>query len=143
MTEKKKKRVNGRGMKARGDAYERELAAHINERTGLNSAFRAPLSGGGKVGMAGGADILGVPDLFIEAKRTERLNVRAALAQAETNIAKTRSPEAPVVITRRNRESTGNSVVALRLDDFLAIYRHYLLRTGVKLADVEEVAAAE
>lgn len=124
------KRSNGRGMKAKGDAYERELAAHINERTGLTTAGRAPLSGGGKVGLAGGADLLGVPGLFVEAKRVERLNVRDALKQAERNIVKTRSPESPIVITRKNLERTGDSIVVMRLDSFLHIYRSHLLAAG-------------
>ena len=123
------KKRNGRGMKAKGDAYERELAAHINEHTGLN-AGRAPLSGGGKVGLSGGADLLGTPGLFVEAKRVERLNVREAMRQAELNIKKTKSPEQPIVVTRMNRESTGDSLVVMRLDSFLEIYRSHLLAQG-------------
>ena len=68
--------------KVKGDKYERELAAHINDATGLNSS-RAPLSGGGKVGMHGTADLIGTPALFIEAKRVERLNFHDAMRQAE------------------------------------------------------------
>lgn len=119
----------------KGSDYERALADHINKATGLKTAHRAPLSGGGKVGMAGGADILGTPDLFIEAKRTERLNVREALRQAETNVSKTNAPERPVVITRRNREAMGDSLVVMRLDDFLSVYRSHLLHTGVPTDD--------
>jgi hypothetical protein len=118
-------------MKEKGSVYERELAAYLNERLGLSTS-RAPLSGGGKVGLgSGGADLIGTPDLFVEAKRTERLNLRAALRQAETNIRKTRSPEAPVVITRMNREPTGDSLVCMRLDFFLALYASHLTLTGV------------
>lgn len=123
------RRPNGRGMKAKGDDYERELAAHINARTGINCG-RAPLSGGGFVGLAGGADLIGTPFLFVEAKRTERLNVRDAMKQAEVNIKKTQSPEAPIVITRRNREATGDSLVVMRLDAFLNLYRTNLLTSG-------------
>lgn len=132
MTEEapKKKRTNGRGMKARGDAYERELAAYLSDKLGIN-ASRAPLSGGGFVGLnSGGADLLGVPDLFVEAKRVEALNFREALRQAETSISKTRAPELPIVVNRRNRESEGAAVVAMRLDDFIAIYRSHLLFHG-------------
>ena len=97
-------------MKAKGDKYERELAAYINEQTGLDS-FRAPLSGGGHVNMVGGADLLGTPDLFVEAKRVERLNFHDALRQAETNIEKTRSDSSAVVINRnqcQNLHSANN-----------------------------------
>jgi hypothetical protein len=122
--------LSGRGHKQKGDKYERELAAYFNEKTGLSS-FRAPLSGGGKVGMAGGADILGTPDLFIEAKRVERLNFHDALRQAETNIEKTRSESCPVVINRKSRMKTGDSLVLLRLDDFLKFYLSYLQKEGL------------
>lgn len=130
------KRSNGRSMKAKGDLYERELAAYISEQTGI-TAGRAPLSGGGKVGLAGGADLIGTPGLFVEAKRVERLSFREALSQAELNIKKTRSPEAPIVITRRNRESTGDSLVVMRLDSFLEIYRSHLLASGYVRERVE------
>ncbi len=115
--------------KRKGDNYERELAAYINTATGLKSE-RAPLSGGGNVGMAGGADLLGAPGLFIEAKRVERLNFHAALRQAERNKEQTNSPEMPVVVNRKNRMSTGDSLVLLRLDDLLTLYRHFLANEG-------------
>ncbi len=121
--------------KRKGDTYERELAAYINEKTGLNTAHRAPLSGGGKVGMSGGADILGVPSLFIEAKRVERLNFHDALRQAERNIDKTNSPEKPIVINRKNRMPTGESLCLMRLDDLLVFYCAYLKLHGIVCED--------
>lgn len=42
----------------------------------------------------------------------ERLSFHEAMRQAETNIEKTQSPEAPIVVNRRNRESTGDSLIA-------------------------------
>jgi Holliday junction resolvase len=122
--------VKGRGSKAKGDKYERELSAYINDKTGLES-FRAPLSGGGKVGLAGGADILGTPELFIEAKRVERLNFHDAMRQAEANVEKTRSQSAPIVINRKSRMSTGDSLCLMRLDDFLKFYIAYLRLEGL------------
>ena len=121
--------VKGRGSKAKGDNYERELAAYINEHTGLNS-FRAPLSGGGHVNMIGGADLLGTPDLFVEAKRVERLNFHDALRQAERNITITKSTDAPIVINRKSRMKTGDSLCLLRLDDLLKYYKAYLQKEG-------------
>ncbi len=117
--------MGGRSSKNKGDNYERELAAYINESTSIQS-FRAPLSGGGHVGLSGGADLMGTPHLFVEAKRVERLNFHAAMNQAETNKIKTNSPEHPIVITRRNRMKTGESLCVLRLDDFLEMYKVYL-----------------
>ncbi len=121
--------MSGRGMKQKGDKYERELAAYINEHTSLNS-FRAPLSGGGHVGLSGGADILGAPDLFIEAKRVERLNFHDAMRQAETNIEKTESKDVPIVINRKNNMKTGDSLCLIRLDAFLVFYRSFLREGG-------------
>lgn len=121
-------------QKRKGDDYERELASYINEKVGI-SCFRAPLSGGGKVGMVGGTDILGAPELFIEAKRVERLNFHDALRQAEGNIGKTASQDRAIVINRRSREPTGRSLVLIRLDDFLDLYRGYLARHGVVETD--------
>jgi|TARA_Y100000401_G_C8269995_1_gene197851 hypothetical protein len=117
-------------QKKKGDDYERELAKYINQETGLKTAHRAPLSGGGYVDMSGGADVLGVPGIFIEAKRVERLNFHEALRQAERNIGKTNAPEVPIVINRKNRMKTGESLCLIRLDDFLKFYCSYLRETG-------------
>lgn len=122
--------MGGRGSKTKGDKYERELAAYINEKTGLES-FRAPLSGGGKVGMTGGADILGTPELFIEAKRVERLNFHDAMRQAEKNLDITKSHSSPIVINRKSRMNTGDSLCLIRLDEFLKFYVAYLRLEGL------------
>jgi len=118
-------------QKNKGDNYERELAAYINKHTGLDS-FRAPLSGGGNLTTHGGADLLGTPNLFIEAKRVERLNFHDALAQAERNQDMSGAhTHAPIVINRRNRMSTGDSLCLLRLDAFLFFYKYYLKNEGI------------
>lgn len=131
--------MSGRGMKQKGDNYERELAAYINEHTSLQS-FRAPLSGGGHVGLSGGADILGVPSLFIEAKRVERLNFHDAMRQAETNIEKTQSDDVAIVMNRKNRMKTGDSLCLLRLDDFLVFYNAFLREKGFVKDEGEDEA---
>jgi len=115
--------------KRKGDGFERELASYINDATGLSS-FRAPLSGGGTIEYSGGADLVGTPNLFVEAKRVEKLNFHAALAQAEKSIGKTNCPDMPVVINRRNRQTTGQSLCLLRLDDLLTLYRYFLEAEG-------------
>ena len=118
--------------KKKGDVYERELAHYIAEKTGMRDIQRAPLSGGGFVGkFMGGADLLGTPGLFIEAKRVEKLNFHEALRQAEHNKEKTKSPEAPIVINRMNRMTTGQSLCLIRLDDLLTFYNAYLREEGV------------
>lgn len=117
-------------QKQKGDNYERELASYINTHTGLDSS-RAPLSGGGAIGiLSGGADLLGVPGLFIEAKRVERLNFHDAMRQAEHNRESRQTQDVPIVINRKNRMATGNSLCLLRLDDLLAFYKAYLRQEG-------------
>lgn len=130
-TVSRKPRLTARGAKNKGDRYERELAAFFNDALGITTAQRAPLSGGGKVGVAGGADLVGVPDLFVEAKRKEKVSFREAMRQAETNLALARSPDIPVVITRSNNEPTAHSFVFMRLEDFIKFYRAYLVQEGV------------
>ena len=80
--------------------------------------------------MSGGADILGVPELFVEAKRVERLNFHDALRQAERNADKTKSSDTPIVINRKNRQPTGDSLCLVRLDEFLKFYKAYLVQQG-------------
>lgn len=120
-------------QKAKGDGYERELAAYLNDQlfAGREQVFRTPLSGGGMHVSRGAADLTGTPDLHVEAKRVERLNIRTALAQAERNAAGT--PDTPIVVNRRNREKTGESLVTLRLDEFLKLYAAYLTVAGYKI----------
>ena len=118
-------------QKRKGDGYERELAAYFNDVCGLSS-YRTPLSGGGRVDMTPAADLMGTPGLFVEAKRVERLNFHAALAQAERNRDRDSGAdtEITVVINRRSRMTTGQSLCLLRLDDLLELYRHYLRANG-------------
>ena len=122
----------GNPQKAKGDKYEVDLSKYFNEFIyGEEQCQRAPLSGGGKIGLhAGGADLLGTTGLFVEAKRVERLNFRDAMSQAERNIAQTRSPEYAVVITRRNREALDDSVCMMRLKDYKELYKAWLQVNG-------------
>ena len=122
----------GNPQKAKGDKYEVDLAHYFNDNVFKEERCqRAPLSGGGKVGLhAGGADLLGTPCVFVEAKRVERLNVRDAMRQAERNIDQTRSSEAPVVITRRNHEALEDSLVVMRLKEWKEMYITYLTSEG-------------
>lgn len=105
--------------KQKGDRFERELADYLRDRVGLADCHRVPLSGGGVgVGRATG-DLEGTPLISIEAKAVQNLSVREALRQSKRNA----SPgDLPVVINRRNRESTDDAVVSLRLTDFCDLY---------------------
>lgn len=127
--------MKGRGCKEKGAKFERELAAWLNEYVyGRDSAYRAPLSGGGggvNERMTGGADLVGTPLIHVEAKRVERLNVRDALLQAERSLSKTHGTEVPVVINRRNRELTEDSIVVMRLKDWRILYLALLHLEGI------------
>ena len=115
------KRLTGKSLKRKGDTFERALARwfNVNLFGGTERVTRAPLSGGGYTSLnAGGADLIGLPLVFVEAKRTEKLNIREALRQAIGNVFKRQSPDVPVVITRRSQEKLEDSIVALRLSDF-------------------------
>ena len=122
---------SGRGSKAKGSDYERELAAHLNENVGLNSR-RALLSGGGR--NDGGSDLEGTPLIHIEAKRTETFSPYAAMEQAEASISKSGVKTMPVVIQRRNQVKTGKSMVVMRMDDWMQLYSAYLEKKGVSLS---------
>lgn len=115
---------------AKGNLYEREIAAYFNDKLGL-SARRAPLSGGGASFGAPGsgvgtADLMGVPGIHVEAKFVQRLAVWDAIDQAERSVKQHKSPELPTVITRRNRVETGQSLVVMRLEDWIKLYASHL-----------------
>ena len=88
--------------------------------------------------MTGGSDVLGTPELFIEAKRVERLNFHDAMRQAERNIKTSNSPDVPIVVNRKNRMTTGDSLCLIRLDDFLKFYLAFLKQEG-HVGDNEEM----
>ena len=70
-------------------------------------------------GANGDADVVGLPGLHIECKRVERLDLYAAMAQAEHD-----APDGmlPVVMHRRNNCQW---LVTMRLDDYMEIYREW------------------
>ena len=114
-------KLSGKALKRKGDTYERDLARWFNTKLfgGTERVTRAPLSGGGYTSLnAGGADLIGLPLVFVEAKRVEKLNIREALRQAINNTEKRQTPDVPVVITRRSNEKMEDSIVAFRLRDF-------------------------
>lgn len=118
---------SGRGSKAKGSDYERELAAYLNAAVGL-SARRALLSGGGR--NEGGSDLDGTPLIHVEAKRTETFSPYAAMTQAEEAIKKGRQPVFPVVMQRRNKVPTAQSLVVMRAEHWAVMYAAFLRERG-------------
>lgn len=135
-------RLSARGSKAKGDNYERELAKYLNDFLygGDDIIFRAPLSGGGRTNNLGGgaADLSGTAEIWVEAKRTERFSPYAAMEQAEAGIEGRRSDDMPVVVSRRNRMKTEESLVVMRMEDWIVLYSAYLRSIGHKLYSAED-----
>lgn len=119
--------------KQKGDVFEREIAAYLNATVfgGREQVFRRPLSGGGRTfGGGGESDLEGLPGLWAECKRTERLNLHEAMAQALKGSTARGCIEAPVIFNRRNRQSTGETYVTMALDHFIPLLRAWYEKSG-------------
>lgn len=68
-------------------------------------------------GVNGDADVVGLPGVHIEVKRTERFKLYDAMEQAERDA---REDEIPAVFTRKNNK---NWLVCMRLEDFMGMYK--------------------
>ena len=96
----------------KGAAGERELA-QILRAYGFEARRGQQFSGA-----SGDPDIVtNMPDIHIECKRVERLNIYEAMAQS---INDARIGETPVVMHRKNREEW---LVSMRLGDFIKLYK--------------------
>ena len=95
----------------KGKRGEREVALIVREH-----GFEAR-RGQQYCGANGDADVVGVPGLHIEVKRTEKFRMYEALDQA---INDAREDELPVVFTRKNN---CDWVACLRLDDFMELFK--------------------
>lgn len=102
------------GLRSRrkGAAFERELVHRFRaELPGLSIRRGAQARGGNE------APDVDVPGLWVEAKHGQKVNHRAALAQAIRDAAGTRMP---VAVCKDDRS---DPIVLMRLDDFLALWR--------------------
>lgn len=68
-------------------------------------------------GANGDADVIGLPNIHIECKRVERLNLYDAMAQSKSDA---KQGEIPVVMHRKDK---CDWLVTLSLDDFMKIYK--------------------
>ena len=104
--------VNGKQKGAKG---ERELAKVLREH-GYTNARRSQQY----CGVNGDADIVeALPNIHIECKRVERLNLYDAMAQAKSDA---KGGKLPAVFHRKNRSKW---LVTMELDDFMEIYKEY------------------
>ena len=94
----------------KGKVGERELAKKLREY-GYDCRRGVQYSG-----IAGDADVIGLPGLHLEIKRVERLNVSDAMAQSKRDA---KEGEIPVVMHRKNYEDW---LVTMTLDSFMTLY---------------------
>lgn len=93
----------------KGACGERELAAYLRDK-GFDSKRGQQFRGG-----QDSPDVIGLPGIHLEVKRTEKLSLYDALDQAVRDA----GGNVPVVIHRKNRREW---VAIVRLDDFLGMY---------------------
>ena len=103
--------VNSRRKGAEG---EREFARLVREH-GFDARRGQQFSGG-----ADSPDVVtDIPGIHVECKRTNRLQLRAAMDQAERDAG---GGQIPVVAHRADRQSW---LVTLNADDFLKLFKNY------------------
>ena len=105
--------VNG---KRKGKNGELELSQKFKEY-GYNT--RRSVQYNGKAD-EGEADLLGLPGIHVECKRTERLNIYDAVDQAKRD--STGKNQIPVVFHRKNHYEW---LAIMPLDDFMKLYREW------------------
>ena len=113
MASKRKGKTNS---KRKGKTGELELARKLRE---LGFDTRRSVQYNGKE-EEGQADLLGLPGIHIECKRTEKLSLYDAVNQAKRD--SEGKDEIPVVFHRRNNCEW---LAILPLDEFIKIYREY------------------
>lgn len=101
----------GKLSREKGKVGEREVGQKLRDRGFVNARRGVQYQGG-----PGSADVVGLPHMHLEVKRTERLNLYGALTQAKADAA---VGNTPVVVHRSSRRDW---VAILGFDEFLALY---------------------
>lgn len=101
----------GNKSQRKGADGERELAAVLRE-------YGYSIERGGSMSFGEVPDLVGLCGIHIEVKRTERLNVSAAMKQADRDSERFKDG-APAVFHRRSREPW---LVTMRLTDWIPLY---------------------
>lgn len=97
--------------KSKGAKGEREVARIL---TGYGYPCRR---GQQYSGANGDADVVGLPDIHIEVKRREKLNIYEAISQA---VRDAKAGTLPTVFHRKNNEAW---LVTMRLTDWMKLYK--------------------
>lgn len=99
----------------KGARAERELAKVLSDLSAFSCRRGQQYSGAN-----GDADVVGLPMIHIECKAVERLNLRDAMAQSESDA---REDEIPVVMHKKNRKPW---LVTMSLEDFMTMYNYWM-----------------
>lgn len=97
--------------KQKGARGERELSSKLKEH-GFNTR-----RGQQYCGANGDADVVGLPNIHIECKRVEKLNLYDAISQAKADA---KQGELPTVFHRKDR---CNWLVTMEFEDWIKIYK--------------------
>lgn len=97
--------------KQKGKDGEREIASKLREY-GYDARRGCQYNGSD-----GSADVIGLPGMHLEIKRTERLSLYDALAQAKSDA---KEGQMPVVMHRKNHSEW---VVIQPLEDWIELYK--------------------
>lgn len=100
--------MNSRNKGKRGELE----AAHLLKEYGYDAR-----RGQQYAGSNGDPDVVGLPDIHLEVKRVEKLNIDEALQQS---IRDARDAEVPVVMHRKNRTEWK---ITMRFDDWIEMYK--------------------
>lgn len=106
--------MSGRKSQTKGRRAEIELASILNDHG-------YPVKPGAPANHGTTPDVTGLKGLHIEVKRQEKLNIYEAMAQSIRDSQKFKDG-LPAVFFRKNRQDW---LVAMRLEDFLAVYETY------------------
>ena len=101
--------------KQKGKRGELELV-HKLQHYGFNTRRSVQYNGKTEDGQA---DLVGLPNIHIECKRVEKLNLYDAIAQAKRDA---KTEELPTVFHRKNDSEW---LVTMRLDDWIELYKKY------------------
>ena len=103
--------MSGRRSQAKGASGERELASILR-------GYGYDIQRGGSLSFGEEPDLVGLPGVHVECKRTEQLRLSEWLKQAERD-AQRFGDGAPAVFFRRSREPWA---VVMRLEDWMKLY---------------------
>lgn len=102
----------GKASREKGKRGERELANLLKSYGFMESRRNQQYNGS-----AGDADVVGLPNVHIEVKRVEKLNIHTAIKQAKSDA---RVGEMPAVFSKRSRDGW---LVTMPFESWIELYK--------------------